>query len=126
MLVLAAGLAAGCKTSEVQVQSPPTSANPSRATATTAAPRNCTVLYASTDIPRGTPASSAVANAMIIKGDIPEAFRPELAVTGLDRLDGIALFDIPANTVIVENMFVESQVIPKSAATGSSLRPACR
>lgn len=66
------------------------------------------VFYATNDIKRGTPGEDAVKNSDIQEGQIPQQFRPATAINSTDEVNKkVALFDIPANTVILQNMFVD-------------------
>ncbi len=66
------------------------------------------VYVAKSDIKRGTPGETAAASKQIDKSQIPQQFRPATAITTTDQLaKKVALFDIPANSVIVEGMFVD-------------------
>ena len=70
--------------------------------------RRVEVFSANTDIPRGTPGETAATDGAIGQSKIPQEFRPATAVTTTDELQKkVALFDIPANTVIVKGMFVD-------------------
>jgi Flp pilus assembly protein CpaB len=66
------------------------------------------VYVAKSDIKRGTPGEQAAGSKQIDKSQIPQQFRPATAITTTDQLaKKVALFDIPANSVIVEGMFVD-------------------
>jgi len=66
------------------------------------------VYVAKSDIKRGTPGEQASSSKQIDKAQIPQQFRPATAITTTDQLaKKVALFDIPANSVIVEGMFVD-------------------
>ncbi|MBI2704089.1 MAG: Flp pilus assembly protein CpaB [Actinobacteria bacterium] len=70
--------------------------------------RRVPVFYATADIKRGTPGEDAVKNTDIQQGQIPQNFKPATAITNTDEVNKkVALFDIPANTVILQNMFVD-------------------
>jgi pilus assembly protein CpaB len=66
------------------------------------------VFAAKADIPRGTPGETAVADNSIGSSKIPQEFKPATAITTTDEIQKkVALFDIPQNTVIVKDMFVD-------------------
>jgi Flp pilus assembly protein CpaB len=66
------------------------------------------VFAAQADIPRGTPGETAVADNSIGSSKIPQEFKPATAITTTDEIQKkVALFDIPQNTVIVKDMFVD-------------------
>ena len=66
------------------------------------------VYVAKTDIPRGTPGETASADGEVGTSKIPQEFRPATAITTTDEIQKkVALFDIPQNTVIVQDMFVD-------------------
>ena len=66
------------------------------------------VFYATADIKRGTPGEDAVKNGDIQQGPIPQNFKPATAITNTDEVNKkVALFDIPARSVILQNMFVD-------------------
>ncbi len=66
------------------------------------------VYVAKSDIPRGTAGEQAASSKAIDKSQIPQQFKPATAITTTDQLaKKVALFDIPANSVIVDNMFVD-------------------
>jgi pilus assembly protein CpaB len=70
--------------------------------------RRVDVFQANQDIPRGTPGETAATDGAIVQNQIPQEFRPASAITTTDELQKkVALFDIPANTVIVKGMFVD-------------------
>lgn len=63
------------------------------------------------DIPKGTPGESAVSDELIQSNGIPAEFRPARAVTDLTTIQGkVALFDISAGQVLVEDMFVDPKI----------------
>jgi len=67
------------------------------------------------DIPAGTDGSSAAANLEVQQ--VPRDIRPATAVVSLDELAGkVALFDIPANSVLVQGMFGDPAVAVSSFA----------
>jgi Flp pilus assembly protein CpaB len=66
------------------------------------------VFSAKADIVRGTPGETAVADGSIASSKIPQEFKPTTAITTTDEIQKkVALFDIPQNTVIVKDMFVD-------------------
>jgi pilus assembly protein CpaB len=66
------------------------------------------VFSAKADIVRGTPGETAVADGSIGSSKIPQEFKPTTAITTTDEIQKkVALFDIPQNTVIVKDMFVD-------------------
>ena len=66
------------------------------------------VFSAQADIIRGTPGETAVADGSIASSKIPQEFKPTTAITTTDEIQKkVALFDIPQNTVIVKDMFVD-------------------
>jgi Flp pilus assembly protein CpaB len=66
------------------------------------------VFAAKADIVRGTPGETAVADGSIGSSKIPQEFKPTTAITTTDEIQKkVALFDIPQNTVIVKDMFVD-------------------
>lgn len=66
------------------------------------------VYVAKTDIPRGTPGETAASDGAIGTAKIPQEFRPASAITTTDEIQKkVALFDIPQNTPIVQDMFVD-------------------
>jgi Flp pilus assembly protein CpaB len=66
------------------------------------------VYAAKADIVRGTPGETAVADGSIASSKIPQEFKPTTAITTTDEIQKkVALFDIPQNTVIVKDMFVD-------------------
>lgn len=66
------------------------------------------VFAAKADIVRGTPGETAVADGSISSSKIPQEFKPTTAITTTDEIQKkVALFDIPQNTVIVKDMFVD-------------------
>lgn len=66
------------------------------------------VFAAKADIIRGTPGETAVADGSIGSSKIPQEFKPTTAITTTDEIQKkVALFDIPQNTVIVKDMFVD-------------------
>jgi Flp pilus assembly protein CpaB len=66
------------------------------------------VYVAKSDIARGTAGEQAASSKAIDKSQIPQQFKPATAITTTDQLaKKVALFDIPANSVIVDNMFVD-------------------
>lgn len=70
--------------------------------------RRVDVYVADRDIPRGVPGETAADDGSIDQSQIPQEFRPASAVTTTDELQGkVALFDIPASSVIVRGMFVD-------------------
>lgn len=70
--------------------------------------RRVPVFYATSDIKRGTPGEDAVKNSDIQQGDIPQDFKPATAITNTDEVNKkVALFEIPARSVILQNMFVD-------------------
>lgn len=82
------------------------------------------VYVAKSDIKRGTAGEQAAASKQIDKSQIPQQFRPATAITTTDQLaKKVALFDIPANSVIVEGMFVDpatSQITFRERLTNPS------
>jgi len=66
------------------------------------------VYVAKTDIKRGTGGETAASSKAIDQSQIPQQFKPATAITTTDQLaKKVALFDIPANSVIVNGMFVD-------------------
>jgi Flp pilus assembly protein CpaB len=66
------------------------------------------VYVAKSDIKRATPGETATSSKQVATSQIPQQFRPATAITTTDQLaKKVALFDIPANSVIVEGMFVD-------------------
>ncbi|HEY6532402.1 MAG TPA: Flp pilus assembly protein CpaB [Acidimicrobiales bacterium] len=66
------------------------------------------VYVAKTDIPRGTPGETAASDGAVGTAQIPQEFRPASAITTTDEIQKkVALFDIPQNTPIVQDMFVD-------------------
>ncbi len=66
------------------------------------------VYVAKTDIPRGTPGETAASGGAIGTAKIPQEFRPASAITTTDEIQKkVALFNIPQNTPIVQDMFVD-------------------
>lgn len=66
------------------------------------------VFSAQSDIIRGTPGETAVADGSIASSKIPQEFKPTTAITTTDEIQKkVALFDIPQNSVIVKDMFVD-------------------
>ncbi len=67
-----------------------------------------TVYVAKSDIKRGTSGEQAASSKAVDQSQIPQQFKPATAITTTDQLaKKVALFDIPANSVIVDNMFVD-------------------
>ena len=70
--------------------------------------RRVDVFVAKQDILRGTPGETAASDGAIDQAQIPQEFRPASAITTTDELQRkVALFDIPANSTIVQGMFVD-------------------
>jgi len=70
--------------------------------------RRVDVFTAKQDIVRGTPAETATGDGAIGEGQIPQEYKPASAITTTDEIARkVALFDIPANSVIVRGMFVD-------------------
>ena len=66
------------------------------------------VYVAKTDIPRGTPGDTASSDGSVGVAQIPQEFRPASAITTTDEIQKkVALFNIPQNTPIVQDMFVD-------------------
>jgi len=66
------------------------------------------VYVAKGDIKRGTGGETAASSKIIDQSQIPQQFKPATAITTTDQLaKKVALFDIPANSVIVNGMFVD-------------------
>jgi Flp pilus assembly protein CpaB len=66
------------------------------------------VYKAEADIARGTPGETVQNNHSVQQAQIPQEFRPNTAITTLDQLSNkVALFDIPKNSVIITDMFVD-------------------
>ncbi|MGZ4727501.1 MAG: Flp pilus assembly protein CpaB [Acidimicrobiales bacterium] len=82
------------------------------------------VYVAKSDIPRGTAGEQAASSKAIDKSQIPQQFKPATAITTTAQLaKKVALFDIPANSVIVDNMFVDpasSQITFRQRLTNKS------
>jgi hypothetical protein len=65
------------------------------------------VYVATTNIPKGTSGDSAAVGGQIKLERIPQEFKPQSAISSTHQLTGkVTLFDIPARSVIVANMFV--------------------
>ncbi len=66
------------------------------------------VFVAKADIPKGTSGDTAASSKQIDTASIPAQFRPSTAITTTDQISKkVALFDIPKNSVIVSDMFVD-------------------
>jgi Flp pilus assembly protein CpaB len=66
------------------------------------------VLKADQPISRGITGQEAFDADDIVEGEIPREFRPEGFVSTIDEISGqVALFEIPAGSVLVKNMFVD-------------------
>ncbi len=66
------------------------------------------VYVAKTDIPRGTAGETASSDGSVGVAQIPQEFRPASAITTTDEIQKkVALFNIPQNTPIVQDMFVD-------------------
>jgi len=66
------------------------------------------VFVAKSDIPKGTSGDTAASSKQIDTASIPAQFRPSTAITTTDQISKkVALFDIPKNSVIVTDMFVD-------------------
>jgi pilus assembly protein CpaB len=66
------------------------------------------VYVAKTDIPRGTAGETAASDGSVGVAQIPQEFRPASAITTTDEIQKkVALFNIPQNTPIVQDMFVD-------------------
>ena len=66
------------------------------------------VFSAKRDITRGTPGETAASDGAIGQSQIPQEFRPASAITTTDEIQKkVALFNIPQNTPIVQDMFVD-------------------
>jgi Flp pilus assembly protein CpaB len=66
------------------------------------------VYVAKTDIPKGTEGETAASDGAVGTAQIPQEFRPASAITTTDEIKKkVALFDIPQNTPIVQDMFVD-------------------
>jgi pilus assembly protein CpaB len=66
------------------------------------------VYVAKTDIPKGTEGAMAASSNAVGVAQIPQEFRPASAITTTDEIQKkVALFDIPQNTPIVQDMFVD-------------------
>ena len=66
------------------------------------------VYVAKTDIPRGTAGEDATRSDLVGQAQIPQEFRPASAITTTDEIaKKVALFNIPQNTPIVQDMFVD-------------------
>jgi pilus assembly protein CpaB len=67
-----------------------------------------TVYVAKSDISKGTAGEQATSSKAIDTAEIPQQFRPSSAITTTDQLaKKVALFNIPKNSVIVTDMFVD-------------------
>jgi pilus assembly protein CpaB len=67
-----------------------------------------TVYVAKSDIAQGTPGETATASKAVDTAQIPQQFRPASAITTTDQLSKkVALFNIPKNSVIITDMFVD-------------------
>jgi pilus assembly protein CpaB len=67
-----------------------------------------TVYVAKSDIAKGTSGEAATGSKAIDTAQIPQQFKPTTAITTTDQLSKkVALFDIPKNSVIVTDMFVD-------------------
>jgi Flp pilus assembly protein CpaB len=74
-----------------------------------AKPNPVTVYMIKNPIPRGTPYESAEAS--IVEETIPAEYRPDTYVTNKAELaNKVAITDLPANSILVQNMFVNSNV----------------
>jgi pilus assembly protein CpaB len=66
------------------------------------------VFVAKSDIKRGVAGEQAAASKAVDQSQIPQQFKPATAITTTDQMaKKVALFDIPANSVIVDGMFVD-------------------
>jgi Flp pilus assembly protein CpaB len=66
------------------------------------------VFVAGNTIPRGTAGDSAVSDHTVHGGSVPQGMLPATAITSTDEVQKkVALFDIPAGTVILRGMFVD-------------------
>ena len=78
-----------------------------------AKPNPVTVYVLKDAIPRGTSFESA--DASIVEKTIPAEFRPDTYVTNKAELaNKVAITDLPANSVLVQNMFVNADVATTS------------
>jgi pilus assembly protein CpaB len=78
-----------------------------------AKPNPVTVYMVKNPIPRGTSFESAQAS--IVEETIPAEFRPETYVADLKSLENkVAITDLPANSVLVQGMFVGADVATTS------------
>jgi pilus assembly protein CpaB len=67
-----------------------------------------TVYVAKSDVKKGTTGEAATGSKAIDTAQIPQQFKPATAITTTDQLSKkVALFDIPKNSVIVTDMFVD-------------------
>jgi pilus assembly protein CpaB len=66
-------------------------------------------------IPLRTLGEDAVNSGSVVSGEIPREYLPDGAVTNVDSIRGkVAVFNIPANTAITDNMFVASDQVSLS------------
>jgi Flp pilus assembly protein CpaB len=69
------------------------------------------------DIPRGTTGAIAIDEEYIVQDEIPTRFKPNSAVVDLETIRTfVAVTDIPANSVLVDRMFVSKE----AASTGNA------
>ncbi len=67
-----------------------------------------TVYVAKSDVAKGTTGEAATGSKAIDTAQIPQQFKPATAITTTDQLSKkVALFNIPKNSVIVTDMFVD-------------------
>jgi pilus assembly protein CpaB len=67
-----------------------------------------TVYVAKSDIPKGTSGDTAASSKQVDTASIPAQFKPSTAIATTDQISKkVALFDIPKNSVIVSDMFVD-------------------
>ena len=70
--------------------------------------RHVEVVVAAVDVPKGTGGDQAIASGLVTKM-MPAEFRPSTAITTVDSIRGkVANLNVPAGTVVVENMFVDT------------------
>jgi len=117
---------------EGEIAMPATSMPGSTVTTTAADEDLVDVFVAAQFIRRGSSGADVIASGAIKASKIPREFRPSSAIESMDAINAkVALFDIAANTVIVNGMFVDccgenpaSTVHPTPPPTSSTTAPA--
>lgn len=97
----------------------PTTPNPDPG-GTDATAEMCSVFTAATDIPAGLPVRGILADGMVREEQIPAPFVPSTALTDLSQISGSALFEIKADSVLIDAMFE-----PSEAASSDPAAEAC-